>query len=165
MNSAVRYFSSIYKAIVALLRGMKLTGSYFMRPSKILTQPYPENRDTLYIPAAFKGRVVMPHDENNEHRCTACTLCQMACPNGSIQIIFNTIELSDGNKKKVLDKWVYNLGSCTMCGLCVEACPSDAIKMDNSFELSVYKKDILIYNLNKPGSKLKEKQPVTNKNE
>jgi NADH-quinone oxidoreductase subunit I len=161
MNAAKRYFTSIFKAIVALLKGMKLTGSYLLRPSKILTQQYPENRDTLYIPERFKGRVFMPHDENNEHNCTACTLCQLACPNGSIRIIAKNIEMPDGTKKKVLDQWVYNLGSCTLCQLCVDACPSDAIVMDNAFEFSVYDKSRLIYNLNKPGSRLKEKKTNT----
>lgn len=34
----------------------------------------------------------------------------MACPNGTIKIITDTIETEDGKKKKVLDKWIYNLG-------------------------------------------------------
>jgi len=130
---------------------------YFTHPSKILTQQYPENRKTLYIPEKFRGQLVLPHDENNEHKCTGCTLCERACPNGSIKIITANEETSDGKKRKIIDKWVYNLGMCTFCGLCVEACPSDAIQMSNKFENSLYNREDLIRILNKPGSKLKEK--------
>lgn len=157
MKAAIHYISTIYNAVRALLVGMRLTGSYFVRPGKILTQQYPENREKLYTPERFKAQVVLPHDENNEHLCTACTLCENACPNGSIKIISRTEEKEDGKKKKVIDQWVYNLGMCTFCGQCIEACPQDAIKMDNSFEQSVYNRQELIKILNKPGSKLKEK--------
>ncbi len=155
MRALIRYFSSIFSAFKSLWTGMKLTFYYMSHPKTILTESYPENRAHLYIPERFKGEVVMPHDENNEHNCTACTLCEMACPNGTIKIISMNEETAEGKKKKVLDKWVYNLGMCTMCGQCVEACPSNAIKMSNSFEHSVYNRAELVKILNKPGSKLK----------
>jgi NADH-quinone oxidoreductase subunit I len=157
MNSALRYFKGIYFALHSFVAGMRLTGSYFLSPKKILTQQYPENRATLYIPERFRAQVVLPHDENNEHACTGCTLCQLACPNDSIKIVTSTETLPDGKTRKKLEKWIYNLGSCTFCNQCIEACPSDAIKMDNAFELSVYNSKELIRTLNKPGSKLKEK--------
>lgn len=147
----------MFGAFRSLFTGMRLTMYYFTHPSKILTQQYPENRKTLYIPEKFRGQLVLPHDENNEHKCTGCTLCERACPNGSIKIITANEETSDGKKRKIIDKWVYNLGMCTFCGLCVEACPSDAIQMSNKFENSLYNREDLIRILNKPGSKLKEK--------
>jgi NADH-quinone oxidoreductase subunit I len=147
----------MFGAFRSLFTGMRLTMFYFTHPAKILTQQYPENRKTLYIPEKFKGQVVLPHDENNEHKCTGCTLCERACPNGSIKIITATEEYADGKKRKIIDKWVYNLGMCTFCGLCIEACPSDAIEMNNSFENSLYNREDLIRILNNPGSKLKEK--------
>jgi len=157
MNSAFRYIKSIIWAFKSLASGMRLTGSYFIRPRKILTEQYPENRENLYIPERFKGEVTLPHDENNEHKCNGCTLCELACPNGSIKIFTLIQETTDGKKLKRLDKWIYNLGSCTFCNLCIETCPSEAIKMSNSFEHSVYNSNNLIKTLNKPGSKLKEK--------
>lgn len=156
MNSALRYIKSVIAAFNTMITGMRLTGKYFISPRKILTQQYPENRATLYIPERFKGQVTLPHDANNEHLCTGCTLCEMACPNGTIKIITAVEELPDGKKRKKLDKWVYNLGMCTFCNQCIEACPSNAIKMSNAFEHSVYQRQNLVQILNKPGSKLKE---------
>jgi NADH-quinone oxidoreductase subunit I len=156
MKQAIHYLNSIFFAIKSFATGMRLTGSYFFSPRKILTQQYPENRETIYIPERFRGQLVLPHDGNNEHKCTGCTLCELACPNGSIKIITITEELEDGKKKKKLDTWIYNLGMCTFCNQCVEACPSDAIEMNNAFEHSVYNRQELVRVLNKPGSKLKE---------
>lgn len=158
MKTIKRYLQEVFFGFHSLWQGLKLTLYYFTHPRKeIITEQYPENRTTtINIPERFAGEVVLPHDENNEHKCTACTMCEMACPNGSIKIISAQVETADGKKKKVLDKWVYNLGMCTLCRQCVEACPQDAITMQNSFELSVYNRNDLIKTLNKPGSKLKE---------
>lgn len=160
MKSLIQYLKDIFLAFYSLWKGLKLTLYYFTHARKeIITEQYPENRNTtLNIPERFAGEVILPHDENNQHKCTACTLCEMACPNGSIKIIVVQVETEDGKKKKILDKWVYNLGMCTFCGQCIDACPQDAIKMKNSFELSVYNRNDLIKILNKPGSKLKEKE-------
>lgn len=160
MKSLIQYLKDIFLAFYSLWKGLKLTLYYFTHARKeIITEQYPENRNTtLNIPERFAGEVILPHDDNNQHKCTACTLCEMACPNGSIKIIAVQVEAEDGKKKKILDKWVYNLGMCTFCGQCIDACPQDAIKMKNSFELSVYNRNDLIKILNKPGSKLKEKE-------
>jgi NADH-quinone oxidoreductase subunit I len=157
MKAIYIYFSNMFGAFRSLFTGMRLTMYYFTHPAKILTQQYPENRKTLYIPEKFRGQVILPHDENNEHKCTGCTLCERACPNGTIKIITATEETADGKRRKIIDKWVYNIGMCTFCGLCIEACPSEAIEMSNKFENSLYNREDLIRILNKPGSKLKEK--------
>ena len=44
--------------------------------------------------------LVMPHDENNQHHCIACGLCQMACPNDTIKVISEMVEGEDGKKRK-----------------------------------------------------------------
>jgi len=157
MKALFRYFSSIFSAFKSLWAGMRLTFYYFSHPKTILTQQYPENRETVYIPERFRGEVVLVHDENNEHGCTACRLCEMTCPNGTIKIISSTEETADGKKRKKLDEWVYNLGMCTFCAQCIEVCPQNAIKMRNTFEHSVYNRRELIKKLNHPGSKLKVK--------
>ena len=50
----------------------------------------------------FKGEVVMPHNEKNEHKCTGCGICEMNCPNGSIEIISKTILLKTAKRKELL---------------------------------------------------------------
>ena len=81
------YISDIYEATKSLLTGMKLTGKYFISPKEIITEQYPDNRDTLKMTDRFRGEVIMLHDEKNEHACTGCTACELACPNATIKII------------------------------------------------------------------------------
>jgi NADH-quinone oxidoreductase subunit I len=150
------YLTDIYKGTKKLLTGMKLTGYYFVRPREIITEQYPDNRETLVMAERFRGEVVMPHDANNEHACTGCTACELACPNATIKIITKFDITPEGKKKKALDTFVYHLELCTMCGLCVEACPTAAIKMGQNFEHSVYDRSQLTKKLNNPGSKIRE---------
>lgn len=128
-----------------LVKGMNVTFRYFRKPSRVVTREYPENRDSLKFPERFRGQVVMPHDEQGEHTCTACTLCEKACPNGSISIL-TTKNIAS---KRVLGAFVYRLSSCTLCNLCIEACPFDAIRMGHGFEMATYTRDPLDLILNK----------------
>jgi NADH-quinone oxidoreductase subunit I len=157
MNSIIDYISGIFKGIYSLLSGMAVTIREFF--TKKVTEQYPENRATLYVPERSRGQLVMPHDENNEHACTACGICQMVCPNNTIQVISKMLEPTEegGKPKKVLDKHLYDLGQCTFCNLCVINCPSSAIEFDNTFENSVFTRDKLKKQLNKEGSKMREK--------
>jgi NADH-quinone oxidoreductase subunit I len=148
----VDYIKDVYNGVTSLLKGMRLTGYYFVHPKEIITQEYPEVKQVL--PERFKGEVVMRHNENNEHRCTGCTACELACPNATIKIVTKFDITPDGKKKKALDVFVYHLELCTMCNLCIVACPTDAIKMAQTFEHSVYDRTELTKVLNKPGSKL-----------
>lgn len=150
------YFSDIYYGIKSLLTGMAVTGKYFLHArSEIITQQFPDNRATLKMPERFRGEVVMPHDENNEHRCTGCQKCELACPNGSIEIIWDrAIDPETGKKVKKIEKHVYHLSMCAMCGLCVEACPTDAIKWSQNFSNCTYDRTELTKVLNHEGSKV-----------
>jgi NADH-quinone oxidoreductase subunit I len=154
--SAKQYFSDVFGALRSLWTGMKLTLKYFVHPKEIITEQYPNNRETLKMADRFRGEVVMPHDANNEHACTGCTSCEIACPNGTIQIATQQILQPDGRKKKAVDKFIYHLEMCTMCGLCIEACPTDAIKMVPTFEHSVYDRKLLTKQLNLPESKVRD---------
>jgi len=150
------YISDVYNGVTSLLKGMRKTGWYFIHPKEIITVQYPDNRATLKLADRFKGEVVMPHDENNEHTCTGCTACELACPNGTIKVVTKFETTPEGKKKKAIDALVYRLELCTMCNLCVAACPSDAIKMAPTFEHSVFDRTKLTKILNQPGSKIKE---------
>lgn len=153
--SLINYFSGMAGGIKSLLTGMRTSIRVFFR--KKITEQYPENRATLHISDRFRGSLVMPHDENNQHNCTACTLCQLACPNGTINITTGTQETEDGKKKKYLVKYEYDLGSCLFCQLCVTACPFNAITFTNEFENAVFDRSKLFLQLNREGSTLKSK--------
>lgn len=152
MNSFFQYFADIFNGVKSLLTGMKVTGRYFFSPWEIVTQQYPENRKTLKMYDRFKGEVIMPHTASNEHRCTGCGICETNCPNGSIEIIQDKIEMPDGKKKRIIDKHIYHLSMCTFCGLCIKTCPSDALAWGQEFEHAVFDRAKLTKILNKPGS-------------
>jgi NADH-quinone oxidoreductase subunit I len=150
------YIKDIYKGVSSLLTGMKMTGRYFISPKEVITEQYPDNRNELNLSERFRGEVVMPHDENNEHACTGCTACELACPNGTIKIITKFDVSPEGKRKKAIDTFIYHLELCTMCNLCIVACPTDAIKMAQNFEHSVFDRSKLTKKLNQPGSKIRE---------
>ena len=152
----VNYIKDVFGALKSLAVGLKRTGYYFTHHKEIITEQYPDNRDTLVMADRFKGEVVMPHNENNEHKCTGCTACELACPNATIKVITKFDITPEGKKKKAIDKLVYHLELCTMCNLCVVACPSDAIVMAQTFEHSVYDRSELTKVLNNPDSKIME---------
>lgn len=150
------YFSGLFGGIASLATGMSVTIKELF--AKKITQQYPENRETLVIPTRAKGELYMPVDDNNEHACTACCICMMNCPNGTIKVEYKMEEQPDGKKKKVLTRYNYDLGMCTFCNLCVITCPSDAIFFKTDFEGAVYRRSSLKMKLNPEGSKLREKK-------
>ena len=154
MNSFVTYFADIFRGVKSLITGLTVTGRYFFSPWEIVTQQYPENRKKLQMFDRFKGEVIMPHDATNQHRCTGCGICETNCPNGSIEIITDRVELPDGKKQRIISKHIYHLSMCTFCGLCVKTCPSDALAWGQVFEHAVFDRVKLTKILNKPGSTL-----------
>lgn len=156
MSSVSEYFSGLFTGIKSLLTGLRVTGKELV--TKKVTGQYPENRDTLVISPRFRCELTMPHDENNEHACTACGICQINCPNGTIKVISKMVETEEGKKKKILDRYIYDLGMCTFCNLCVLTCPSNAIQFSNQFENAMFRREGLIEQLNHEGSKLREKK-------
>jgi NADH-quinone oxidoreductase subunit I len=154
MRSIIEYFKDVFYGLLSLLKGMRVTAGYFFTPSAIVTQKYPDNRKNLVMFDRFKGEVVMPHNENNEHKCTGCGICEINCPNGTIEVISKSIITEDGKKKRAIDKHIYRLGMCTFCALCVKTCPSNALAFSQKFEHAVFDRAKLIKQLNKPGSHL-----------
>jgi NADH-quinone oxidoreductase subunit I len=155
----IRYIKGILKGIWTLLVGLKVTGSYFFRPWKIVTQQYPENRKRkgkhkLEMFDRFKGEVTMPHNENNQHKCTGCGICELNCPNGTIEVISKMVVNEEGKKKRELEKHIYRLGMCSFCALCVKTCPSQALAFSQEFEHAVFNRAKLNKVLNKEGSTL-----------
>lgn len=152
MRSTQEYFSSFFNGLGSLLKGMSITLREFFTPKT--TEKYPENRATLKMFDRFRGELVMPHNENNEHKCVACGICQMNCPNDTIHIETEMVTDEEGKKKKVLVKYEYDLGSCLFCQLCVKNCPHGAIEFRPTFEHAVFTREKLVRRLDHEGSKL-----------
>lgn len=146
MSSIKEYFSGAAKGLKSLVTGMQVTGKEFVTPK--ITECYPENRDTLKIADRFRAELTLKYDAQGHHRCIGCGICQMNCPNGTIQLTTKMVDLPDGKKKRKLDKYMYDLGSCTFCMLCVTTCPQDALEFSNDFEQAVFTRDKLIKQLN-----------------
>ena len=146
MGSIKDYFSSVGKGISSLVKGMAVTGKELVTPK--VTECYPENRKTLKIADRFRAELTLKYDENGRHKCIGCGICQMNCPNGTIQLTTKMVDLPDGKKKRMLDTYLYDLGSCTFCMLCVTTCPQDALEFTNDFEQAVFTRDKLIKKLN-----------------
>ena len=150
------YKKNIFVSIYRLFQGMYITMLNMIRPK--VTDPYPENRGKRVYPPSFRALLTMPHDEDNFHKCTACGICMMNCPNGTIRVISKKeTDEATGKEKKVLDKYMYDLGSCTFCALCTITCPQDAIEWSNAFEHSVFTSSKLDKRLNREGSSLIKK--------
>lgn len=146
MSSIIEYFSSVGTAVKSLLTGMGVTGKEFVTPK--ITECYPENRDSLQISERFRAELTLKYDAEGRHKCIGCGICQMNCPNGTIKLATKMVELPDGKKKRVLEKYTYDLGSCTFCMLCVTSCPQNALEFSNDFEQAVFERDKLVKQLN-----------------
>ncbi len=156
----INYIKNIFVGIYRLMQGMYITMLNFIRPK--VTEQYPENRGKVFPHDRMRGELVMPHNENNQHKCTACGICMMNCPNGTIQVISKKeVDEETGKEKKVLDRYMYDLGCCTFCALCTMTCPQDAIEWSQNFEHAMFTRSKLNQQLNQPGSSLIKKEKTT----
>ncbi len=147
--STRRYIKRYVKRCItgpwSLVCGLSVSLKYFFDPRRIVTEQYPENRATLKMHERYRGRLEMIEDADGNNRCTACGMCERACPNASI----NVLSTKNIAGKKVLGRYVYHFASCTQCGLCVEACPFGAIRMSQAFEVATTDPNTLEMILNK----------------
>lgn len=146
MGSVKDYFSTLGTGIASLLKGMSVTGKEFITPK--ITEKYPENRETVHVPERFRAILELKYNDQGEHKCIACGMCERSCPNGTIKLTTKMVDTADGKKKKKLVDYIYDLGSCTFCQLCVTNCPTGAIEFNNDFEQAVFTRDKLVKKLN-----------------
>ena len=141
------YFGGIADGLKTLATGMKITWKEYFTPKS--TEQYPENRKTtLHVAKRHRGRLML-RDENGAVKCTACTLCEKTCPNGTIKITSQMVTNEEGKKKRQLVDYRYDLGDCMFCQLCVNACNFGAIEFTNDFENSTFDRDALVLHLDK----------------
>ena len=132
-----------FKGIKELVRGLQITGKHLGRHA--ITIQYPEERWTM--PERSRGIVVLLSDkETGELNCTACLLCEKACPTAAIRI---DAPRHPETKKRELKSFVVNHGLCCFCGLCEEACNFSAIKMATKYEFSSESRVELVWDMKK----------------
>jgi len=130
------------KGIRELVRGLQITSKHLGRHA--ITIQYPEERWTM--PERSRGIVVLLSDkETGELNCTACMLCEKACPTAAIRIDAPR----DEKKRRHLKQFIVDHGLCCFCGLCEEACYFSAIKMATKYEFSSESKEDLVWDIKK----------------
>jgi len=153
----IKYIKNLLLGIWHLLQGLYITMLNFIRPK--VTEQYPENRGKVFPYERMRGELIMPHNEQNEHKCTACGICETNCPNGTIHVISKKVMDEDtGKEKRVLDRYTYDLGCCIFCALCTMTCPQNAIAWSTNFEHALFTKAKLVQQLNHEGSTLMKKK-------
>lgn len=105
----------------------------------LFTLQYPEEKYAMFD--RFRGPLVQLRDpETGATRCTACGMCEKACPHG----VISGIEGEGKGKERRATQYAYHLGRCIFCRLCVEACPFDAIELSREYELTQYRNDFVL---------------------
>jgi NADH-quinone oxidoreductase subunit I len=113
----------------SLLVGMRITALEAAKPIKTVQYPH----ETLPMPARFRGHIQLVLDPaTGRPLCSACTLCEKACPSECIDLDGLKRE---GDKKKSVSKYLLDFSKCSLCGSCVEVCPSDAIEFSKQYNV------------------------------
>jgi len=113
-------------ALWELLKGMRVTGKYFL--SGNITVQYPEEKTPQS--GRFRGLHALRRYPNGEERCIACKLCEAVCP--ALAITIESEQHEDGSRRTT--RYDIDLFKCIYCGFCEEACPVDSIVETRIFE-------------------------------
>ena len=115
---------------LGVLKGMAVTIQRMLMPPA--TIEFPE----VTRPMSPRARTnLLWFDE----RCTGCSTCAQACPDGCILV--ETRPNPDGTLEKV--RYEIDFRICMYCALCVEACPYQAIQVGGTMEDAVYEFDTM----------------------
>jgi len=104
-----------------MAKGLMVTLKHIFRPP--FTVQYPE--EVRPIPGNARTNLVW-----FEERCTGCSTCAQACPDGCILVATSPAE--DGALN--IDRYEIDFRICMYCGLCVEACPYEAIQAGGTWK-------------------------------
>src|SRR5665647_3144058 len=125
-------------AFVDILRGMSVTGTYFVVDK--VTVEYPKEKLQTY--PRFRGaQALLTYPETGETKCVACMLCATVCPSRCISIVGE--QSPEGRSRPA--SFDLDLSRCIFCGMCEEVCPEAAIVMTRQYELATFdKSDFLL---------------------
>ena len=144
----VTYFTEIYHGLVSLFVGLGITAKEFFQPPVTVSYPY----ETLTMCDRYRGHVELLANEEGKAKCVVCGLCERACPSDCISLAG---EKPEGQKKKVLTKYILDFTKCSLCGSCVESCNFDALDFSKNYNLASTRKEDFIFDLLK---RLEEKK-------
>jgi NADH-quinone oxidoreductase subunit I len=136
----VSYFSEIYHGLISLFIGMGVTFKEFFKPTVTVSYPY----ETLTMCDRYRGHVELIESEEGKPNCVVCGLCERACPSNCITLAG---EKPEGEKKKVLTKYVLDFTRCSLCGSCVESCNFNALTFSKEYNLASTRKEDFIFDL------------------
>lgn len=106
---------------LGMLKGLAVTFKHIFKPS--FTVQYPE--EVRPIPARARTNLIW-----FEERCTGCSTCAQACPDGCILVATSPTEGAALN----VDRYEIDFRICMYCGLCTEACPYQAIQAGGTWK-------------------------------
>jgi NADH-quinone oxidoreductase subunit I len=136
----VTYFSEIYHGLISLFVGMGITFKEFFKPTVTVSYPY----ETLTMCDKYRGHIELIENEEGKPNCVVCGLCERACPSNCISLAG---EKPEGEKKKVLTKYILNFTTCSLCGSCVESCNFNALTFSKEYNLASTRKEDFIFDL------------------
>jgi NADH-quinone oxidoreductase subunit I len=136
----VTYFSEIYHGLISLFIGMGITFKEFFKPTVTVSYPY----ETLTMCDRYRGHIELIESEEGKPNCVVCGLCERACPSNCISLAG---EKPEGEKKKVLTKYILDFTRCSLCGSCVESCNFNALEFSKEYNLASTRKEDFIFDL------------------
>jgi NADH-quinone oxidoreductase subunit I len=136
----VAYFTEIFNGLISLFIGMGITFREFFKPTVTVSYPY----ETLTMCDNYRGHVELIENEEGKPNCVVCGLCQRACPSDCISL---DGEKPEGEKKKVLTKYMLDFTRCSLCGSCVESCNFNALTFSKEYNLASTRKEDFIFDL------------------
>jgi formate hydrogenlyase subunit 6/NADH:ubiquinone oxidoreductase subunit I len=108
-----------------VVKGMLLTLQHVFKPP--ITVNYPEYQRE--VPVRARTNLLW-----FEERCTGCSTCAQACPDGCILV--QTSPREDGTLE--IERYEIDFRICMYCGLCTEACPYQAIQAGGRYDDAEY---------------------------
>ncbi len=134
------YLSDIFGGLWSLIVGLSVTFREFFSPTVTVQYPY----ETLEMPEKFRGHIQLIAGEDGHPNCIVCMMCQRACPSDCISLAGKKEE---GQKKKVLTKYMLDFTKCSLCGSCVESCNFDALEYSKEYRLASQRREDFIIDL------------------